>query len=58
MATTKADDEGLPHLWEERRSEQQLTQASFAEITQEAVIRERGQCHDYGNSKGFDGAQN
>ena len=36
---------------------QYLAQAPFAESTKEAIVGERGQCHDDGNPKGFERTQ-
>ena len=57
MATEETDDESVPHLWKECWLEQQLAQAPFAEGSQEAIVGERGQCHDDGNPKGFERTQ-
>lgn len=53
VATAKTNNEDLPHLWEECRPEQQLAEASSAEIAQETIIWECGQRHDNGNTQGF-----
>jgi hypothetical protein len=52
MAKAEARNESLSHLWEECWSEQQLAQASLAESTQEAIIRQCGQCNDHGDTEG------
>lgn len=58
MASAKTNDESMSNLWEECWFEQQLTQASFAESTQEAIFRECGQCNDDGDTKSFGCTQN
>lgn len=57
MATEETDNESVSYLRKECRVEQQLAQAPFAESTQEAIVGERGQCHDNGNTKGFECTQ-
>lgn len=57
MAATEADDEGLPHLWEGRRSKQQLTQTPSPEVSQKVVFWQCGQRHEFGDSKGFGGTK-
>lgn len=58
MATAETTDEGLSNLRKERWIEQQLVETSFAESAQETIIRQCGQCHDYGDTEGTGRTQN
>lgn len=52
MAAEEAFNEGVPHLWQERWAQQQLTQAPPAEGAQEDIFGKRRLGNDLGDTKG------
>lgn len=48
----------MRRLWKECYLKQQFFEASFTESSQETIIRQCGQCYDYGDTEGFGCTQN